>query len=67
VQLPQDEEESAVTTVERKTLRAAALFAALLALAGVIDNPEDHGPMKPGPNAPAYVNWRTGELVDPNG
>ena len=51
---------------DRMKLRLAglALLGCLLGV-GLIESPEDHGPMKPGPNAPAYVNWRTGEMVQP--
>ena len=47
------------------------LWPALLVLlacflgAALIDDPDLHGDPKPGPNAPAYVNWRTGQLVTP--
>lgn len=44
-----------------------ALLALLACLIGtaLLDDPALHGDPKPGPNAPAYVNWRTGELVTP--
>lgn len=54
-----------MTRSERKTLRAAAVLLAVFLLGASFDRPEDHGPSKPGSNAPAYVNWRTGVVVTP--
>jgi lipopolysaccharide export system protein LptC len=38
-----------------------------LVVVGWIENPADYEPIQPGPNAPVYVNWRTGQLVSPGG
>jgi hypothetical protein len=40
------------------------LLACLIAV-GLVENLDAYEPAKPGPNAPAFVNWRTGELVQP--
>lgn len=51
---------------ERRRLWTAVLvlLACLLGVA-LLEDPALHGDPKPGPNAPAYVNWRTGEWVTP--
>lgn len=51
---------------ERRRLWPAVLvlLACLLGVA-LVEDPALHLDPKPGPNAPAYVNWRTGELVTP--
>ena len=53
-----------MTTTWKRRLAALTLLACVLAV-GWLENPEDRGPIKPGPNAPAHVNWRTGEVVQP--
>jgi hypothetical protein len=49
----------------RSLLRPVLVLLALLFIVGWIETPEERGPIQPGPNAPVYVDWRTGELVDP--
>lgn len=52
--------------IERRRLRLAlAVLAACLIGTALLDDPALHGNPEPGPNAPAYVNWRTGEMVQP--
>jgi hypothetical protein len=51
---------------ERRRLRLAlAVLAACLLGTALLDDPALHGEINPGPNAPAYVNWRTGEVIEP--
>jgi hypothetical protein len=51
----------------RSLLWPALILLATLIITGWVESPEDRGPIQPGPNAPAYVNWRTGQLVTPEG
>jgi hypothetical protein len=51
----------------RKEKRILIVLLGLLLLTAWLENPADYEPSKPGPNAPAYVNWRTGEWVNPQG
>lgn len=39
-------------------------LAACVLTTWALDDPKMYDP-QPGPNAPAYVNWRTGEVVQP--
>lgn len=48
----------------KRRLAALTLLGCLIAV-GWIENTTDYEPLKPGPNAPAYVDWRTGNLVQP--
>jgi hypothetical protein len=51
---------------DRARMRVAALgLLACLIAVGWLEKPGEHGPIKPNGNAPAYVDWRTGEVVQP--
>lgn len=49
----------------RRMRRVFLVLLGLLLLVGLVDDPASYDP-QPGRNAPAYVNWRTGEVVDPS-
>lgn len=49
----------------RRRIAAVVLLSAITVAAGLLDDPADHGPIIPVPNAPVFVDWRTGELVTP--
>jgi hypothetical protein len=53
-----------MSTVWKRRLAALTLLGCLIAV-GWVENLDDYGPIEPGPNAPAYVDWRTGNLVQP--
>jgi len=53
-----------MTTRARLRLKLVTLAACFLAVAW-LENPSDYGPRQTGPDAPTYVDWRTGELVTP--
>lgn len=54
------------TLTERgKVAAAAIILAAVLLLTAWVENPADYEPPLPGPDAPCYVNGRTGDLICP--
>jgi hypothetical protein len=55
-----------VTNRRKKNRRLLLLAVGLFVAVGLLEDLSayERDP-KPGPNAPAYVNWRTGEWVDP--